>query len=76
MKSSCAWDIRGCTAVTFHRTDGAGTARSKTKLEERGPGLWGANAAPVRRREWRKGQRSKLLAWLWNCLRNLFRGTD
>ena len=39
-------------------------------------GLWGANAAPVRRREWRKGQRSKLLAWLWNCLRNLFRGTD
>ena len=33
-------------------------------------GLWGANTAPVRPWEWRKGQRSKLLAWLWMCLRN------
>ena len=39
-------------------------------------GLWGANTAPVPPWEWRKGQRPRLLAWLWKCLRNLFRGTD
>ena len=39
-------------------------------------GLWGANTAPVPPWEWRKGQRPRLLAWLWKCLRNLFRWTD